>query len=202
MKFFYSNYRSIDQNDVEEMAELGRSDSSDDYKMSYLVADKFWRFIHSRSVKLKAFDTADVVIGSGNDGRLNVGLALDTQKVFSEGRGQIKRIAPILIAFFLKAGLLGIIAFKGIALLVGKALIVSKLALLLASVIGIKKLLSKKHVTYEVVQHAAPLEHHHHDTWSTGWGRALEGFVDSFTENLGKNIAEKAQDMAYSAQKE
>lgn len=51
----------------------------------------------------------------------------------------------------MKAGMAGALALKGLALLVGKALVVAKLALLLAAIIGLKKLFhQEKHVTYEV----------------------------------------------------
>lgn len=57
----------------------------------------------------------------------------------------------LLAALVMKFGMLGALAFKGLVLLVGKALLVSKIALLLAVVIGLKKLFShQKHVTYEV----------------------------------------------------
>lgn len=186
--------------DPEELSVLSRSASSDDHKLSVIVADKIWRFIQSRSVKWKAFRAADVVIASGEGGKLNFGVSLDTRKLLEEGRGKMKNYGPILMAFVMKAGIVGALVLKGIALLVGKALLVSKLALLLASVIGIKKLLHKKHVTYEVVAH--PPEHHHHlDTYSSGWARAFDGFVESFSKGLEKNLATKdADDMAYGGQ--
>lgn len=181
------------------MEVLSRASSSDDHKLSVIVADKIWRFIHSRSVKWKAFKSADVVIATGEGGKLNFGVSLDTRKLFEEGRGRIKNYAPVLMAFMMKAGIMGALIVKGIALLVGKALLVSKLALLLASVIGIKKLLHKKHVTYEVVAH--PPEHHHHlDTYSSGWARAIDGFVDSFANGLEKNLLKDADEMAYAKQ--
>ena len=80
-------------------------------------------------------------------------------------------------------GMLGILAMKGLVLLVGKALILSKIAFLLAAVIGLKKLFSQsKHVTYEVVaqpHHSHSSVHHEsghgHDSYSSGggWGRSL-----------------------------
>ncbi|XP_001660960.2 uncharacterized protein LOC5573633 [Aedes aegypti] len=187
--------------DPEELSVLSRSASSDDHKLSVIVADKIWRFIQSRSVKWKAFRAADVVVASGEGGRLNFGVSLDTKKLLEEGRGKMKNYHAILMAVVMKVGIVGALILKGIALLVGKALLVSKLALLLASVIGIKKLLHKKHVTYEVVAH--PPEHHHHlDTYSSGWARAIDGFVDSFAKGLENNLIMKdADEMAYGAQR-
>ena len=63
----------------------------------------------------------------------------------------MKNMGPLIAAGAMKLGMVGIIAFKALALLVGKALLVSKLAFLLAAIIGLKKLFSQqKHVTYEV----------------------------------------------------
>ncbi|XP_058813156.1 uncharacterized protein LOC131677382 [Topomyia yanbarensis] len=185
--------------DPEELSVLNRSSSSDDHKLSVIVADKIWRFIQSRSVKWKAFRSADVVVASDEGGKVNFGLSLDTRKLVEEGRGRMKHYAPVLMAFLMKAGLVGAFVLKGVALLVGKALLVSKLALLLASVIGIKKLLAKKHVTYEVVAHP-PEPHHHLDTYSSGWARTFDGFVESFAKGLESNLQKDADEMAYAGQ--
>lgn len=88
-------------------------------------------------------------------------------------------MGPLIAAAVLKIGLIGGLAFKALALLVGKALLLSKIALLLASIIGLKKLFSQgKHVTYEVVAHphhssSHSLEHGHGDSYSSGWARSL-----------------------------
>lgn len=64
----------------------------------------------------------------------------------------MKNMGPVIAAGIMKIGMIGVLAFKALALLVGKALLVSKLAFLLAAVIGLKKLFSQeRHVTYEVV---------------------------------------------------
>ncbi|EDS30702.1 Osiris [Culex quinquefasciatus] len=189
--------------DSEEMSVLARAASSDDHKLSVLVADKIWRFIQSRSVKWRAFQAADIVVASGEGGKLNFGVSLDTRKLVEEGRGKMKQHQHLLMAFVMKAGIIGALILKGIALLVGKALLVSKLALLLASVLGIKKLLSKKHVTYEVVAHA-PEHHHHLDTYSSGWARAIDGFVETFSKGLENRLMKadtSADELAYGGQR-
>ena len=90
----------------------------------------------------------------------------------------MKNAGPIISAGSMKIGMLKVLAFKALALLVGKALLVSKLAFLLAAIIGLKKLFShSKHVTYEVVahphhSHAAVEPHGHGDSYSSGWGRS------------------------------
>lgn len=90
-------------------------------------------------------------------------------------------MGPLIAAAVLKIGLIGGLAFKALALLVGKALLLSKIALLLASIIGLKKLFSQgKHVTYEVVAHPHHSSSHsfdhgggHGDSYSSGWARSL-----------------------------
>lgn len=101
------------------------------------------------------------------------------------GRGNKaqKALIPALIAAgAVKIGMLGILAMKALVLLVGKALILSKIAFLLAVIIGLKKLFSQsRHVTYEVV--AQPHHGHDHgsgghDSYSSGWGRAARALGD------------------------
>lgn len=103
------------------------------------------------------------------------------------GRGKNKNMGPMMAAMMMKMGMLKVLAFKVLALLVGKALLLSKLAFLLATVIGLKKLFSQqKHVTYEVVAHPHHESHHGSDSYSSaGWGRSS---------------SEAAHSMAYSGQ--
>lgn len=117
----------------------------------------------------------------------------------------MKNMGPLLAAGMMKAGMVGMLAFKALALLVGKALLVSKLAFLLAAVIGLKKLFSQdRHVTYEVVAHPHHTHSHvgghvsegHHggDSYSSGWGRSIDIAPDS-SALPGKD----AHDLAYKA---
>lgn len=113
-------------------------------------------------------------------------------------------MGPLLAAAVLKIGLVGALAFKGLALLVGKALLLSKIALLLASIIGLKKLFShQKHVTYEVVahphhsaSHTYSADHggaHGGDSYSSGWARNFHQAVDQQQQQR------VGQELAYSA---
>jgi len=91
----------------------------------------------------------------------------------------MKNMGPLIAAAAAKIAVLGGLAFKGLVLLVGKALLVSKMALLLASILWLKKLFShQKHVTYEVVAHPhhshSTVDHHGGDSFSSGWGRSSE----------------------------
>lgn len=113
-------------------------------------------------------------------------------------------MGPLLAAAVLKVGLIGGLAFKGLALLVGKALLLSKIALLLAGIIGLKKLFSQqKHVTYEVVAHPHHTSSHTYseghghggDSYSSGWARSFHGQAAGPVAGATPS----AQELAYSA---
>ena len=179
-----------------------------------LVADKLWTFVKTRALRWKASDFTDVMVSAGDKGKINLGLSVDAKRAFIEGRGKMKNSGPLIAAIVLKGALLGILAFKALFLLSGKALLVSKLSLLLASLIGVKKLLNQKqkHVTYEIVQ-----DHHRWDQQpkpqgaspggpiqpqlqqqlqqqqqqqqqQPGWQRALDLTLDSFIENFSNKF--------------
>lgn len=147
-------------------------------------------------------DCSDVMVSAGDRGKINLGISVDAKRAFIEGRGKMKNHGPLIAAVVLKGALLGLLAFKALFLLSGKALIVSKLSLLLASLIGVKKLLSghnqQKHVTYEIVndQHrydtvrpqASPAASPVQGMQSTGWERALDVTLDSFIENFASKF--------------
>jgi Protein of unknown function (DUF1676) len=179
---------------------FARSARSDEESLGVLVGDKVWKFLHSRSLKWKISDLANLMMAPDQNGKLNIGLKVDTKRALEEGRGKMKNSGPLVGAIIAKATIFGALFLKAIALLVLKALIISKVALLLSAVIAIKKLLSKKHVTYEVVAHPHHgHEHHHHETH--GWGRALEGFLETFNSELNENVQQAGQDMAFAGQK-
>lgn len=81
------------------------------------------------------------------------------------GRGKKKKGMGGLLAIpLLIGGTLVPLALGALALLAGKALIVSKLALVLASIIGLKKLVSNHDHGHEVVQVSGH--------GSSGWARS------------------------------
>ncbi|KAH0557697.1 uncharacterized protein LOC123271879 [Cotesia glomerata] len=182
--------------------EAGRS-SDDDSEFMDLVTGKIYAFIKSRSIKWRVLPEDDVVVSASEDetGSFNLGLSLErADNSVVDGRGKKgNNMGPLLAAAVLKIGLIGALAFKGLALLVGKALLLSKIALLLASIIGLKKLFShQKHVTYEVVAHPhhsashSFSEGHGHDSYSSGWARNFHGQVLPTEQR-------SAQELAYSA---
>lgn len=179
-----------------------RNFQSDDTAISMLIADKLITFIKSRALKWKMTDFSDLLVSATEKGRINVGLSFDAKRALIEGRGKMKNSGPIIAAIVLKGALLGLLAFKALALLSGKALLVSKLAFLLSSLIGVKKLLNgkQKHVTYEIVG-----DHHRYDVPFTqqkpltqagiapqpnvgGWQRAFDDTLDSFIENFAQKF--------------
>ncbi|KAL6432067.1 hypothetical protein ACFW04_006647 [Cataglyphis niger] len=175
--------------------EAGRS-KDDETQFLDLVANKFYAFIKSRSIKWRILPEDDIVVSASEDntGSLNMGLSIErADKPVQDGRGKKGNNMGMLIAAgIMKMGLIAGLAFKAITLLVGKALLLSKIALLLASIIGLKKLFSQgKHVTYEVVAHPHH-DHGHGDSYSSGWGRSFHEQTPIFGQS-------QAHELAYSA---
>ncbi|KAK2579929.1 hypothetical protein KPH14_007609 [Odynerus spinipes] len=183
--------------------EAGRS-KDDETEVLNLVANKVYAFVKSRSIKWRVLPEDDVVVSASEDenGSLNLGLSIErTENVpGQDARGKKNNMGPLIAAAVLKIGVIGGLAFKALALLVGKALLLSKIALLLAGIIGLKKLFSQqKHVTYEVVahphhtaSHTFSSDHGHGDSYSSGWARNFHG--QSSIPAQGD-----AHDLAYSA---
>lgn len=108
--------------------------------------------------------------------------ASELQRSFSEeGRGKKKKGSHLILPLIL-GGTLIPLALGALALLAGKALIVSKLALVLAAIIGLKKLLSGGHSGGHESAHEVQVVQGGH---SGGWARSYE--------------KEHAQNLAYNA---
>ncbi|GBP17593.1 hypothetical protein EVAR_12301_1 [Eumeta japonica] len=125
-----------------------------------LILDKIFGFLQTHTVQIK--------FPAGSE----------LERAFGEGRDKRKKMAPLLAIPLLIGGMMVPLAFGALALLAGKALIVSKLALVLAGIIGLKKLLSPSgggHEAHEVVVSAGH--------GGSGWSRSME----------------KAHDLAYNA---
>lgn len=103
------------------------------------------------------------------------------KRSLEEGRGKKKRMAGLLLIPLVLAGTLVPLALGALALLAGKALIVSKLALVLAGIIGLKKLLTGGGERGHEPAH----EVHVGSSHGSGWGRSYE--------------KEQAQNLAYNA---
>lgn len=187
-------FRDIEEiaDDPEEDMLLARSVDSDDETLGLIVANKLWKFIRSRTLRYKFSDNADFLMTTEPQGNLHVGVSLSPVEALEEGRGKMKNMMPMMMLMAGKAGLVGAIMLKGLFLLAGKALIVSKIALLLSVIIALKKLLSQKKHIVEVP---------HHDSYSSGWSRALDGFIEGMAEVPAQIMAQEAQDLAYEAHK-
>ncbi|KAH8361802.1 uncharacterized protein LOC110176599 [Drosophila serrata] len=178
---------------------LARSMGSDEETFALLMANKLWKFIRSRSLRYSFSENADFVMSSDPAGSLNVGVSVRPLEAIQEGRGKMKNMGPLVMMMMAKTGMVGALLLKGLFLLAGKALIVSKIALLLAVIISLKKLLSSKKTIVEVPSH--------HDSYSSGWSRAFDGFVEGLVDVpadiLAKEVQhqqEQAQNLAYSGQ--
>lgn len=94
-----------------------------------------------------------------------------------EGRKKKKGDGYIMIPLVLGA-IVAPLAYGALALLAGKALIVSKLALVLASIIGIKKLLSGGHGHHESSHEVVVGDSHSRNgvvpSGGSGWGRDFD----------------------------
>ncbi|KAJ2940086.1 hypothetical protein O0L34_g14123 [Tuta absoluta] len=123
---------------------LARSGTSLEDQAQQVIQEKLFNFATTRSLRYRLLDNADLVISGQqeNDGSLGVGVSLKAPRQMESGRGRQKNVGPILAAAAMKFGLLGALTFKGLTLMVGKALLISKIALLLATIIGLKKLFS------------------------------------------------------------
>lgn len=88
-----------------------------------------------------------------------------------ESRGKNKKNGALIMIPLLLAGTFIPIAYGALALLAGKALIVSKLALVLASIIGIKKLVSSSAGHHES-SHEVVVSGGGHG--NGGWGRNMD----------------------------
>lgn len=191
---FLQFFRDIEEipDDPEEDMLLARSVDSDDETLGLIVANKLWKFIRSRTLRYKFSDNADFLMTTEPQGNLHVGVSLSPVEALEEGRGKMKNMMPMMMLMAGKAGLVGAIMLKGLFLLAGKALIVSKIALLLSVIIALKKLLSQKKHIVEVP---------HHDSYSSGWSRALDGFIEGMAEVPAQIMAQEAHDLAYEAHK-
>ncbi|EDV90721.1 uncharacterized protein LOC6569681 [Drosophila grimshawi] len=191
--FRVSRNRDVSEipNNYEDELLLARAMDSDEESYGLLIANKLWRFVRSRTLRYRFSDNADFVLSSDPKGNLNMGVSVRPIEALEEGRGKMKNMGPMMMMMAAKTGMVGAILLKGLFLLAGKALIVSKIALLLAVIISLKKLLSQKKTIVEVPSH--------HDSYSSGWSRAFDGFVEGLAQVPAHLMAQEAQEMAYSA---
>ncbi|KAH9644684.1 hypothetical protein HF086_011853 [Spodoptera exigua] len=133
---------------------LARAGTSLEDQAQQFIMDKLWHFVSSRSLRYRLLNDADLVISGKQEKDGSLGVAEREHipsstlngfiQVFESGRGRQKPFGPVLALAALKFGLFGALTFKVLALMVGKALLISKIALLLSTIIGLKKLFSSQ----------------------------------------------------------
>ncbi|KAF4528615.1 hypothetical protein B566_EDAN009219 [Ephemera danica] len=142
----------VSQTEDEESikAALPRSSDARDEALNAMIMEHALHFFQTHSLSVKLAETPEF------ERSLSAG----------DARGKLKKIAPLLLLPLLKAGLLIPLALGALFLLAGKALIISKLALLLSGIIGLKKLFSGGHGHHETTYVSSGAGH--------GWGRASD----------------------------
>nr|XP_012228120.1 PREDICTED: uncharacterized protein LOC105675499 [Linepithema humile] len=129
-------------------ASLPRALEDKEDALNGMIFDRIVKFFQSHTLKLKLPNVDELQRGFVEEGRKK------------------KKMSGLLAIPLLIGGTLVPLALGALALLAGKALIVSKLALVLASIIGLKKLVSGGHDHgHEVVQVAG-------GHGSGGWARS------------------------------
>ncbi|XP_030768084.1 uncharacterized protein LOC115891681 [Sitophilus oryzae] len=140
--------------EAEIEANLPRSLNEKDDALSNLIFQKVGSFLESHSLQVKLPSSSDIARSfSGEEGRGK-----------KNKKGSSMMLLPLILG-----GTLVPLALGALALLAGKALIVSKLALVLAGIIGLKKLLSGSH-GHQESGHVEVVSSGH----GGGWGRSYD----------------------------
>lgn len=116
----------------------------------------------------------------------------ELKRSVEEGRGKMKKMmGMMMMGMAMKLAAMVPIAMGVLFLIAGKALIISKIALVLSLIIGLKKLLSQKN------------NDHGHGGWQSGggggWDRSLKADVSAPIPSMTDADREYAQTLAYSA---
>nr|XP_018896560.1 PREDICTED: uncharacterized protein LOC109030184 [Bemisia tabaci] len=153
--------RAITENDLESSL-ASTSEEQKDTTLNSMLLDRVSRFMNSHTIKISLPKLSSE----------------DLSRSLEEARGKSKKqMSMIMMAIAMKAMMLIPLAIGALFLLAGKAFIISKIALVLALIITLKKLLSKQH------------EHPHEHGWSSGGGGHGGGWdrrslINDVTHNL------------------
>ncbi|XP_063229007.1 uncharacterized protein LOC134534463 [Bacillus rossius redtenbacheri] len=163
--------RSLDE------ASLPADPEERDSQVESLLVDRVATFLQSRTLQLRMPEAA----------------VEEVRRSLDEARGKkkkkLKMLLPLLMLLKMKAMALIPLALGGLALLALKALVVGKLALLLAGIIGLQKLLAgnkQSSQTYEVVAHPT-YSHSHVSSYGDEHG------------HYGRALGSDPQQLAYAA---
>ncbi|KAJ9577085.1 hypothetical protein L9F63_006365, partial [Diploptera punctata] len=161
--------RSLSEDELEKSLE-NENYISRDNQLNQLLLERVSRFFNSFKVQidLPKLETAEL------------------QRSIEEGRGKMKKMmGMMMMGVAMKLAALVPLAIGALFLLAGKALIISKIALVLSLIIALKKLLSQKNDHHEM----------HHGWQSSGHGGGGSGWD---RRSIGDNIV--AHKLAYQAQ--
>ncbi|KAL3268023.1 hypothetical protein HHI36_007156 [Cryptolaemus montrouzieri] len=156
------------KSEVEIEATLPRSLEEKDSALNTMLTDRVSNFFNTHSVQVKLPSMTDLQRSFTDEARKKGSKG-------GKGGGGAYMLLPLILG-----GTLVPIALGALALLAGKALIVSKLALVLAGIIGLKKLLGGGGGGGHQSGHEVVVSGGH-----SGWGRSYE--------------KDQAQNVAYSA---
>ncbi|XP_011314448.1 uncharacterized protein Osi12 [Fopius arisanus] len=171
------NYTYPQSGDVEN---LGRAGVSREDTLNDILLDRISNLMNGFNIQIRLPKTS-----SG-----------ELKRSVEEGRGKMKKMmGMMMMGLTMKMAALVPIAMGVLFLLAGKALIISKIALVLSMIIGLKKLLSQKQGG----------GHDSHGGWQSGgggggggWDRSLKNVPAVQNDNA---THEYAQNLAYSGQK-
>ncbi|XP_058463976.1 uncharacterized protein LOC131438158 [Malaya genurostris] len=119
--------KPLTENELEQS--LPRGLEARDEALTNILLEKIAGVFSSRTIQISLPKLSSDELGRG----------------LEEGRGKMKKMMSMMImGFMMKMAAMVPVAIAGLYLLAGKALIVSKIALLLAGIIGLKKLVASK----------------------------------------------------------
>lgn len=170
--------RTTDEAPKSSLSELensmGRNAASKDEILTEILFDRVASLLNSFNIQIRLPRTSS--------GELKRGM--------EEGRGKMKKMmGMMMMGVAMKMAALVPIGLGVLFLLAGKALIISKIALVLSLIIGLKKLLSQK-------------QSHDHGGWQQsggGWDRSLKNVFGPLESTTTEQTQEYAQSLAYSA---
>ncbi|KAI4461707.1 hypothetical protein MML48_5g00002974 [Holotrichia oblita] len=151
------------KSEAEIEASLPRALTERETTLNNLIFDKIATFFETHTLQVKLPTASEL-----------------QRSLSEEGRGKKKKMSGLLLIPLILGGTLVPLALGALALLAGKALIVSKLALVLAGIIGLKKLLS-----------GSGSSHHDsgHEVYLGGHG---SGYARSYVKEDAQNVAYNA----------
>ncbi|XP_050533836.1 uncharacterized protein LOC126901442 [Daktulosphaira vitifoliae] len=142
------NGRSLSESELDDNAAKDGDDK--DAAVENLLLDRIARFFESHTLQLKVPESSIS------------GMRRSLEEARGKKKKQQKMLMPLLMMLKMKAIALIPLAIGALALLAFKALVVGKIALVLAVIIGIQKLLANKHTPSVEVHPHYTEEHGHH----------------------------------------